>query len=106
MESAWAELGSECALATYSGPMESTGIITGRVIDSSGKPVVDATVLIIKGAGPYPDIAALTNDDGQFSFLDLTPGEYEVLVNVEDGRRTTAQFSVFVGSTIHKDIQL
>lgn len=64
--------------------------LTGRVVDARNQPVADATVLITGGAGSFPDLAALTDARGEFTFGGLdTPGAYEVLV-VRDGRRLTA----------------
>ena len=41
--------------------------------------------MIREGAGPYPDIAALTGDDGGFRFDDLVPGNYTVLAQLDSG---------------------
>ena len=48
------------------------------------KPVTNATVMITGDSPSHKDIAALTNDLGEYSFNDLITGEYTIMVNIED----------------------
>lgn len=42
--------------------------IRGRVVDADdGSPIADATVIIVDGPRPVPDIAALTDESGSFA---------------------------------------
>jgi hypothetical protein len=52
--------------------------ITGVVRDSRGRPVSQARVYFTAGPVPLPDIAALTNDQGEFSLSAPADGNYEV----------------------------
>lgn len=42
----------------------------------TGEPLQDASVSIVHGAGPAPDIGPLTNSKGQFMLDGLPPGEW------------------------------
>ena len=86
--------------------MRQTGVIQGYVCDELGRPVAEAAALISKGVGSHPDIAALTGDDGCFSFDDLVPGEYDIFINTADMGSTTVRFTVVAGSTTRKTIRL
>jgi hypothetical protein len=57
--------------------------LVGRVTTRQGYPVPDAAVMLGGGSPAHPDIAALTAESGEFSFLDLEPGEYTVIVTVD-----------------------
>lgn len=71
------------------------GSIQGAVLDHEGRAVAGAAVMLAGTSPDHPDIAALTADDGSFSFLDLDPGRYEVLVRAGD--RSPETRSVEVG---------
>jgi hypothetical protein len=65
-----------------------TGTIHGRVERrGTAKPVRDAAITIVRGAGSAPDIAPLTNDEGRFMLDGLPPGEW-VLRAVGPGGET------------------
>lgn len=53
-------------------------LITGVVLDPAGEPVQGATVHLVDGPAPFPDIAALTGSDGSFSFSVPAEGVYTV----------------------------
>jgi hypothetical protein len=53
-----------------------TGRISGRVVDSTGAAVVDATVLASQGG--YAAARTMTRGDGSFDVTDLPVGSYEV----------------------------
>jgi len=82
------------------------GAISGRVLRRDGSPVADVVVMIREGAGPFPDIAAITGDDGRFRFEDLEPGGYLVLARLESGETATARFEVPAGGVSEKEISI
>jgi iron complex outermembrane receptor protein len=85
--------------------MPERGEIVGRVTTPDGEPVVEAPVMITGGPA-HPDIAALTNERGEFRLTDLDPGEYTLLVNPEDRGPQTAQARVEPNRVTRLDLAL
>ncbi len=66
-------------------PGESTFIVRGVITDSSLRPVPGVRVAIAAGPADLQDIAALTGDDGSFSFTVPQAGVYRVEAYAEAG---------------------
>lgn len=74
------------------------GSIRGRVIrGGTGKPVVDATITIVRGAGPAPDIGPVTDRSGRFVLDGLVEGEWLLKALAPDGSIGTGTAHVSVG---------
>lgn len=58
-------------------------IIRGTVRSRSGEPIVEARVYITKAPVSMPDIAALTNEQGEFSLHGPVPGSYHLECTAE-----------------------
>lgn len=84
----------------------SRGRIEGLVLDRRGRPVAGCTVMLTGASPDHPDIAALTGDDGAFSFLDLEPGSYEVLARAEDGASEVGGVTVRATGTSRLELRL
>jgi len=84
------------------------GSIGGRVLRADGRPAVDAVVHIAESTVPHPDIAQVTNDDGQFRFDALPPGTYTVLVRLEDDvdAESRERFVIGAGERVDRDVRL
>lgn len=67
-----------------------TASITGRVIGSDGRPVQGAAVYIAGGPAAIPDIAAETDEHGEFAFDGLQPGTWEIRASASGGRNGSA----------------
>lgn len=53
------------------------GTVRGLVVRAdTSAPLADATITVVQGAGPAPDIAPLTNDEGIFALDGLPAGEW------------------------------
>lgn len=52
---------------------------------ATGLPVENASVILAQGPGPAPDIAAVTDSQGAFSFSGLTPGRWLIRALDPDG---------------------
>ncbi len=60
---------------------QGNGEITGFVTTKAGTPIREAAAAIASGTAPYPDIAALTDDRGEYYLSDIPPGVFEVAVH-------------------------
>ncbi len=72
---------------------ETTGAMSGRVIDAQGLPVPGATVNVTGSQGVKN---LVTDTDGRFAVPFLTPGQYDVRVELQ-GFKTVERKSVAVG---------
>ncbi|MGL4230014.1 MAG: MSCRAMM family protein [Casimicrobium sp.] len=71
--------------------------IAGKVIRlDTGFPVADASVMIVSGPAPSPDIARITDASGAFSFSGLAPGEW--LLRAIAPTSQSGQRSVYVAA--------
>ena len=53
------------------------GSLRGCVVRAgSGEPLGDAAIIVVRGAGPAPDIAPLTDGAGRFEFDGLPAGQW------------------------------
>ena len=59
--------------------------LRGRVVDGTGQPVADATVVVIDAPVPVPDVAAVSDEDGRFVFGGLSAGTYRLRATGPDG---------------------
>ena len=62
-------------------------IISGKVLDGHRKAISDARVFFSAGPGYFPDIAALTNQKGEFSLPAPVEGLYTVEVAADGFRQ-------------------
>jgi len=63
-------------------------VLSGVVIDRTGRPVAGVRVALAAAPIDMPDIAALTGADGQFSFGVPIAGRYQVQAFGDDGSGT------------------
>jgi protocatechuate 3,4-dioxygenase beta subunit len=69
-------------------------IIRGHVVDPQGRPVAEAAVYIVSAPVSMPDIAQLTDDQGQFAMSAPVPGHYTVGVRSDDWGLTQTDVEV------------
>ena len=63
--------------------------ISGVVTDQSLQPQEDVIVMIIDGSHEFPDLAAVTNEKGQFQLPGLeTPGDYTLQFKKDEKTQT------------------
>lgn len=62
-----------------------------------GAPVNGVTGMVVDGPASWPELAAISNEDGQLSFEVDAPGTYEVQLFMEDSTET---ISVKTGETV------
>jgi hypothetical protein len=88
-----------------------SGTVRGRVVrGADGSVVADATVTAVRGPGPAPDLAPMTDQDGGFVFDGLAAGSWvlrahgpggetgEAAVRVPDGGEVAATIPVVDGA--------
>jgi hypothetical protein len=83
-----------------------TGTVIGTVTDPSGAAVADA-VAVLRNKATNSQATQKTNSAGQYTFVNVTPGEYEVRVG-KDGFRTAdvASLTVDVAKSYNVDVRL
>lgn len=80
--------------------METRTSVRGILQNASGQSVKDAIVMITAGSHEFNDIAAVTNDSGEFSLSNIVvPGTYTLQIQGPNGS-TTKQVSVSGGDTL------
>ena len=80
--------------------------VSGRVSDSRGRPLGDTRVSFESGPVPLPDIAALTNDRGEFSLSVPVAGVYQIGCVAEGFARATVSVNVPPGQDVRQEIRL
>jgi hypothetical protein len=80
--------------------------VSGVVRDASGAPVAGARAFFSAGPGPFPDIAALTDEGGRFILSAPSPGTWEVTCADEGGRTCAATVEVAPGGESPVEIRL
>lgn len=58
--------------------IKQSGSISGVVLGTGNQPLPDVAVMLVDAPGTFQDVAALTDSQGKFSFLDLRPGNYRL----------------------------
>lgn len=82
-----------------------TGSIRGRVIHTGNRdPVIDASIVIVSGAGPAPDISVMTDIEGLFVLDDLAPGDWLLRALAPSGESGQEMISVRGGTIVDSTI--
>jgi len=71
-----------------------SGLISGTVVDEAGRAVGGARVYFASGPGSFPDMAALTGEDGSFALGAPTAGTYAVQVQADGFAQATTSVSL------------
>lgn len=83
-----------------------TGVVLGTVADSSGAAIGDASVTL-RNTATNNQVTQATNASGEYTFVNVAPGTYEITVK-KDGFRTSTvtSLSVDVAKSYTVDIKL
>ncbi len=81
-------------------------IITGKVLDSKRNAISGARVFFSAGPGALPDIAALTNQEGEFSLPAPIPGTYTIEFAADGFRETRDTLTIPGDSTSGLAVEL
>lgn len=81
------------------------GTITGRVTDPTGRVLPGASVTVSqKSTGLL--LHGQTNADGTYTFPQLQPGQYSVVVDKQGFKKTDTSITLTVGQVAQMDVQL
>jgi uncharacterized GH25 family protein len=83
------------------------GSVRGRVTrGKTGEPVTDASISVVRGAGPAPDISPVTDAHGVFALDGLPPGEWVLAAFAPDGAKGEVTVQVTSGTVANATINL
>ncbi len=87
-------------------PNPNHGQVTGVVRDAGGKPIARAALALVAGPGPLIEMAALTNERGEYEWTDLAAGEWTLAAHADgfQGKQLTVRVSG--GQTAQLDFTL
>jgi len=68
-------------------PAQQLGRIEGTVTNADAKPVAGMRVSIVSGTTGFPEVLALTNEDGYYSIGNVPSGTFDVAVHNQEGNR-------------------
>lgn len=99
-----------CAERNYPGIRTCTtlaGSVRGRVVHANnGKPLINATVIVVRGTGPAPDVAPLTDQHGNFLVEGLNEGKWMLRAIGSNGETGGKMVHVHSHSVTHVSIQV
>jgi hypothetical protein len=81
-------------------------LIRGVVRDPAGSPIPQARAYFVAGPEPYADVAALTDEGGQFTLSAPTPGAYRIECAAEGFSSRVAAVEVGVDEETRLEIRL
>lgn len=98
--------GLAIGVRTASGQTATTGTVIGTVTDPTGASVQDATV-VLRSKGTNSQATQNTNAAGQYTFVNVAPGEYDISVKKEGFRTANVPaLTVDVGKSYNVDVKL
>ena len=81
-------------------------LISCRVVDAGGTPIAGARVYFVRGPGSFPDVAALTADDGAVLLAAPTPGTYGLQAAADRFAAGTVEIVAAAGETVSCEVVL
>ena len=86
-------------------PMIAKGRIEGSAVDEERRPVTQVVIVIATttATGEINEMAPVTNEQGEFGFPDLPPGQYTLRATRDGYKPQTLTVTVTDGKTIRAD---
>ena len=81
-------------------------LIRGHVVDPQGRPVAEAVVYVVSAPMSMPDIAQLTDKEGQFTISAPGLGRYTLGFRSDDWRSTQIDIEVSSEEPVTIEVQL
>jgi hypothetical protein len=92
------------AAASPAGAQSLSGTITGRVVDAQGGALPGARVTVVGATG---EVSQTTDAQGDFRFLGLNPGRYEVRVTLQGFKpKAEGNIEIGIGRTVEMRLSL
>lgn len=85
---------------------QTPALISGVVRDPDGKPVAQARVYFTESPGAVPDVAALTNEKGEFTLSAPVSGTYGIGCQADGFAPLTVRVTVAGGQKVNQDLKL
>jgi hypothetical protein len=73
---------------------------------SDGQPIAGARVFFASGPGSFPDIAALTDNEGRFTLSAPSPGAYQIEAAADGFATTRKAIDARSGRQVNVEISL
>ena len=82
-------------------------MIQGTVVDTDGRPVADARVMVVEAPAPAPGVALLTETDGRFVLGAPGTGRYRLAVHADGYEPAEVDVEVHGGedATVHLQLR-
>ena len=81
-------------------------VISGIVRGPNGTPIPNARVYFTSGPVPLPEIAAMTDSNGEFSLTAPAPGEYVIEGMTDEFGSRSSKVKVKAGKPARLDLSL
>ena len=81
-------------------------VISGVVRGPDGQPLPNARVYFTKGPVPLPEIAAITNESGEFTLTAPAPGDYVIEGVADEFKPQSSKVKVKGNATLRVDLPL
>jgi len=85
---------------------QSSGVLTGRVIDGQGGGIAGVKVTVTSQIPPRMVLDTETNDDGNYRIMGLRANDYEVVAEKEDVGSAAAVFTIREGQNLSVDLNI
>jgi hypothetical protein len=83
-----------------------SAVVRGTVLGPDGSPVPQARVYFVTGPEPFPDIAALTDQEGRFALAGAAGGPYGIECAAEGFERERVTVDLADGAERRVEITL
>jgi len=82
------------------------GIVRGKVIGPNGEPVREASIYFVSAPVNMPDVAQLTDDQGQFTLSLSAKGQYVLGVSSDEWETTQTPIEIHGDEPLDVDIHM
>lgn len=82
------------------------GIVRGKVIGPNGEPVREASIYFVSAPVNMPDVAQLTDDEGQFTLSLSAKGQYVLGVSSDEWETTQTPIEIHGDEPLDVDIHM